>query len=51
MIAVIRAKYENYHMVKGQPVSSYIMTLTEFRVQLKSMGQDIEDSYHSSVFL
>ena len=51
MIAVIRAKYENYHMVKGQPVSSYIMTLTKFRVQLKSMGQDIEDSYHSSVFL
>ncbi|KAF8573398.1 hypothetical protein K439DRAFT_1625111 [Ramaria rubella] len=51
LISVIQAKYENYQMVEGQQINSYIMTLTEYCVQLKEMGQDIEDSYHSSVLV
>ncbi|KAF8588364.1 hypothetical protein K439DRAFT_1613618 [Ramaria rubella] len=51
LIAIIRAKYKNYQMIKGQQINSYIMTLKEYCVQLKEMVQDIEDSYHSSVLL
>ena len=34
-ISIIRTHYENYHMVEGQSVVSYITSMKEFRSQLK----------------
>jgi hypothetical protein len=48
-ISVIRAKYDNYHMVDGQTVSNYISNLKEMRNQLKKMGDPISD-IHSQIY-
>ena len=43
-ISIIRTRYENYHMIEGQPVITYITTMKEFRNQLNRMGEMIPDS-------
>ena len=50
-ISVVRAKYDNYHMVEGQTVSNYISNLKEMRDQLRKMGDPISDVTHGSTIL
>ena len=50
-ISIIRTRYENYHMIEGQPVITYITTMKEFRNQLKRMGEMIPDSTHAATLL
>ena len=50
-ISIIRTRYENYHMVEGQSVVSYITSMKEFRSQLKKMGEHIADSTHAATLL
>ena len=47
-ISIVRTKYENYHMVEGQSVVTYLTTMREFRNQLKKMGEVITDSTHAA---
>ena len=50
-ISIIRTRYENYHMIEGQLVITYITTMKEFRNQLKRMGEMIPDSTHVATLL
>ena len=50
-ISIIHTKYENYHMVEGQSVVTYLTTMREFRNQLKKMGEVIADSTHAATIL
>jgi gag-polypeptide of LTR copia-type len=50
-IAIVRTRYDNYHMLEGQPVNSYLTTMKEFRNQLAKMGEVIPDSTHASIIL
>ena len=50
-ISIIRTRYENYHMIEGQSVMTYITTMKEFRNQLKRMGETIPDSTHAATLL
>ena len=50
-ISIIRPRYENYHMIEGQLVITYISTMKEFRNQLKRMGEMIPDSTHVATLL
>ena len=50
-ISIIRTHYENYHMVEGQSVVSYLTSMKEFRSQLKKMGENIADSTHAATLL
>ena len=50
-ISIVRTKYENYHMVEGQSVVTYLTTMREFRNQLKKMGEVIADSTHAATIL
>ena len=50
-ISIIRTKYENYHMVEGQSVVTYLTTMREYRNQLKKMGEIIADSTHAATIL
>ena len=50
-ISIICTKYENYHMVEGQSVVTYLMTMREFRNQLKKMGEIIANSTHMGTIL
>ena len=40
-ISIVCTRYENYHMVKGQSVVTYLMTMREYRNQLKKMGETV----------
>ena len=50
-ISIVRTKYENYHMTKGQSIITYITVMKEFRNQLKRMGEVIPDSTHATTLL
>ena len=50
-IGIVRTKYENYHMTKGQSIITYITVMKEFRNQLKRMGEVIPDSTHATTLL
>ena len=50
-ISIVWTKYENYHMVKGQSVTSYLTTMKEFRNQLGKMGEMIANSTHATTIL
>ena len=50
-ISVIRTRYDNYHMIDGQSVSSYITTMKEMRNQLMKMGETIGDSTNAATLL
>ena len=50
-ISIIRTRYENYHMIEGQPIMTYITAMKEFRNQLKRMGEIIPDSTHAATLL
>jgi gag-polypeptide of LTR copia-type len=50
-ISIVRMKYENYHMVDGQSVVTYLTTMKEFRSQLSKMGKVIADSTHAATIL
>jgi gag-polypeptide of LTR copia-type len=50
-ISIVRTKYENYHMVDGQSVVTYLTTMKEFRSQLSKMGEVIADSTHAATIL
>ena len=50
-ISIVRTRYENYHMVEGQSVVSYLTSMKEFRSQLKKMGENIADSTHAATLL
>ena len=50
-ISIVRTRYENHHMVKGQSVIMYLTTMIEFRNQLKRMGEIIADSTHTATIL
>src|SRR3979490_995908 len=50
-ISIVRTRYENYHMLEGQDVSSYLTTMREFQLQLARMGELIPESTHSATIL
>ena len=50
-VGIVRLRYEHYHMLEGQPVSTYLTTMTEFRNQLYQMGEFIPDSTHAATIL
>jgi hypothetical protein len=50
-ISIVRTRYENYHMIEGQSVITYITTMKEFRNQLNKMGEVISDSTHAATLL
>jgi gag-polypeptide of LTR copia-type len=50
-ISIVRTKYENYHMIEGQSVVTYITTMKEFRSQLTKMGETISDTTHCATLL
>ena len=50
-ISIIHTKYENYHMVEGQSIITYLTTMRKFRNQLKKMGKIIADSTHAATIL
>ena len=50
-ISIICTRYENYHMVKGQSVITYLTTMREYKNQLKRMGEIIVDSTHAATIL
>ena len=49
-INIVRMRYENYYIVKGQSVS-YLTTMKEYRRQLRKMGEMIADSTHAATLL
>ena len=50
-VSIIRTRYENHHMLEGQPVNSYLTTMKEYRSQLGRMGEIISDSTHAATIL
>jgi Reverse transcriptase (RNA-dependent DNA polymerase)/gag-polypeptide of LTR copia-type/Pol polyprotein, beta-barrel domain len=50
-VSIVRTHYDNYHMVDGQPVTTYLTTMKEFRSQLERMGEKIPDSIHAATIL
>ena len=50
-ISIVCTRYENYHMIKGQSVITYLTTMREYRNQLKKMGEVIADSTHAATIL
>ena len=50
-ISIICTRYENYHMIKGQSVITYLTTMREYKNQLKRMGEIIADSTHAATIL
>ena len=38
-ISIVRMKYDNYHMLEGQSVISYLTVMKEFKTQLEKMGK------------
>ena len=50
-VSVVHTRYDNYHMVEGQSVVSYITTMKEMRSQLMKMGEIIGDSTHTATLL
>ena len=44
-------RYENNHMIEGQSVVSYVMTMKEFKSQLEKMRETIADSSHAPILL
>ena len=50
-VSIVRTRYENYHMVEGQQVTSYLTVMKEFRSQLDRMGESIPDSTHAATIL
>ena len=50
-ISIVRTRYENYHMVEGQSVITYLTTMREYKNQLKRMGEIIADSTHAATIL
>ena len=50
-ISIVRMKYENYHMIKGQLVISYLTVMREYKNQLKRMEELIADSLHAAMIL
>ena len=50
-ISIVCTRYENYHMIKGQSVITYLTTMREYKNQLKKMGEIIADSTHAATIL
>ena len=50
-ISIVRTRYENYHMVEGQSVMTYLTIMREYRTQLKKMGEIIANSTHVATIL
>ena len=50
-ISIVRTWYNNYHMVEGQSVISYLTTMNEDRAQLDKMGEKIANSTHTATIL
>ena len=50
-ISIVRTCSENYYMVEGQSVVSYLTSVKEFRSQLKKMGENIADLTHVAMLL
>ena len=50
-ISIVRMKYENYHVVEGQSVITYLMTMKEYKNQLEKLGESITDSTHTATIL
>ena len=50
-ISIVRTKYDNYHMLKGQSVVSYLTVMKEFKTQLEKMGGMIATSTHAATTL
>ena len=48
---MVLTRYDNYHMVEGQLVTSYITMMKEVRGQLMNMGETIGDSTHVATLL
>ena len=44
-------RHENYHMLEGQSVITYLTTMKEYRSQLKKMGEIITNSTHTATIL
>ena len=50
-ISIVRTKYDNYHILKGQSVVSYLTVMKEFKTQFEKMGETIAASTHSATTL
>ena len=50
-VSVIRSRYENNYMVKGQTIISYITAMKELRNQLAQMGKLVDESTHAAFIL
>ena len=50
-ISIIRMKYNDYHMLEGQSVSSYLTVMKEFKTQLEKIGETIAASTHAATTL
>lgn len=48
---LVRMKYQNFHMVEGEPVKNYLATMNEYRNQLERMGEVISPSFHAVTIL
>ena len=50
-ISIVCTRYENYHMIKGQSVITYLTIMREYKNQLKKMREIIADSTHTATIL
>ena len=50
-LSIIRTKYDNYHMLKGQSVVFYLTVIKEIKTQLEKMGETIAASTHAATTL
>ena len=44
-------KHDNHHMLKGQPLTSYLTAMKEFKMHLEKMGKAIVTSTHAATTL
>ena len=50
-ISIVRTRYDNYHMLKGQSVVTYLTMMRDYKNQLEKMGETIADSTHAATIL
>ena len=50
-ISIVRTKYDNYHILEGKSVVSYLTVMKEFKTQLEKMGEMIATSTHTATTL
>ena len=50
-ISIVRTCYDNYHMLEGQSIVTYLPTMRDYKNQLEKMGETIADSTYAATIL